>query len=54
MPVYDYECHVCGHRFSEVMGVTEHEIRKQRCSKCGSEDTEPLIQAAYVATSKKS
>lgn len=54
MPLYDYECHGCGHRFSEVMSIGEHEKRQQRCSKCGSEDTEPLIAAAHVVTAKKS
>lgn len=54
MPLYDYECHGCGHRFSEMMSVGEHEERKPRCPKCDSKDTEPLIAAAYVVTAKKS
>jgi putative FmdB family regulatory protein len=54
MPLYEYQCHHCGHRFSEVMGITEHETRKLRCPKCGGEETESLIGAAYVVTAKKS
>lgn len=54
MPLYEYECHGCGIRFTEMMSVSDHETRTARCPKCRGEQTEPLIQAAYVATTKKS
>jgi putative FmdB family regulatory protein len=54
MPLYEYECHACGNRFTEMMSVSEYETRSARCPKCESGQTEPLIQAAYVATTKKS
>ena len=54
MPVYDFQCRGCKNRFSEMMPIEEEGQRQIRCPKCGSEDAERLIEAAYVATGKKS
>jgi putative FmdB family regulatory protein len=36
MPLYDYECTRCGHRFERVMKVGETELA---CPACGTEET---------------
>jgi putative FmdB family regulatory protein len=54
MPVYAYECHACGQRFTEAMSVDDHDKRKQQCPNCKSQNTEPMIEAPYVVTAKKS
>jgi len=54
MPVYEYECRGCRQRFTESMSIDDHEKRKLRCPRCKSQDTDALIEAPYVATTKKS
>ncbi len=54
MPTYDYECKKCGHRFSEVMAMAEHEKKKVRCPKCKSADLKHGVESVFVTTSKKS
>ncbi len=54
MPLYEYECHGCGQRFTDIMSIDDHDKRKLVCPKCHSQDTEPLIEAAFVVTAKKS
>ena len=53
MPLYEYECHGCGNRFTETLPISEAERRKVRCPKCGGEQTDQVIGAAFVATSRK-
>lgn len=31
MPLYDYECPYCGHKFEEMAAVSENEIRCENC-----------------------
>ena len=54
MPVYGYECRSCGNHFMESMSIDDHDKRKLQCPRCRSQDTEPVIEAPYVATTKKS
>jgi putative FmdB family regulatory protein len=54
MPTYSYECRDCGNRFFETMHITDVGMRSVRCPRCSGQHTEQLIQAAYVATMKKS
>ena len=58
MPSYDYECKTCGHEFSEVKSIEEHDRdvaeHKVRCPKCGSDDVKHVIEASFVTTSRKS
>ncbi len=39
MPVYDYECSSCGHKFTLVVPMKEHES-SPKCPKCGETETE--------------
>jgi len=54
MPTYEYECKKCGHGFSLIMAMTEHEKKKVRCPKCKGENVKHLIVSVFVTTSKKS
>jgi putative FmdB family regulatory protein len=54
MPVYEYQCRSCGKRFAETMGVDDLDKRKLQCPSCRSQDTEQVIEAAYVKAAKKS
>jgi putative FmdB family regulatory protein len=33
MPIYEYRCDTCGHRFSFLYGVSQH-AREPQCPKC--------------------
>ncbi len=54
MPTYDFECRKCGHQFTQVMSMEEHDKKKVRCPKCKSEDLKHLVEPVYVTTSRKS
>src|SRR5262245_7756445 len=54
MPTYEFECKNCGHEFSRVMTVDEHDKEPIRCPKCESEDVRHVIESVNVTTSRKS
>src|SRR4051812_49644256 len=43
MPVYEYECGACGHRFEEWQKITDKPIKT--CPKCKAKKVEKLISA---------
>src|SRR5262245_32127246 len=43
MPVYEYECGACGHRFEEWQKMSDKPIRT--CPKCKAKKVEKLISA---------
>src|SRR4051812_17057984 len=43
MPVYEYECGKCGHRFEEWQKMTDKPV--QTCPKCKARKVEKLISA---------
>ena len=46
MPLYEYECRKCHHRFEEIQKVSDRRIRK--CPKCRTGRVERLISAPAV------
>ena len=47
MPIYDYKCSVCGHRFQKVRKITAE--GSPDCPSCGAAETEKLISpSAFV------
>ncbi|MFW6060848.1 MAG: FmdB family zinc ribbon protein [Phycisphaeraceae bacterium] len=56
MPTYDYRCKKCGHRFEQMMTLSQHEHRKQKpaCPKCKSHAVEQVPAAFQAVTSSKS
>lgn len=45
MPIYDYRCKQCGHRFEKIQGFSDPEIKE--CPTCGGE-VEKMITAPSV------
>ncbi len=54
MPIYEYECEACRHRFSETLSIHEHDTHKPRCPQCGSESVQRVVSQVSVKTSRKS
>ena len=54
MPIYEYECEACSHRFSETLSIREHETHKPRCPQCGSDNVERVVSQVSVKTQRKS
>jgi putative FmdB family regulatory protein len=49
MPIYEFACRACGHRFEELVGShVGVEIADVRCSECGSEEVERLLSSSYA------
>jgi len=42
MPIYEYKCQKCGHRFEELI----FEEREIKCPKCNSKEIEKLIPSS--------
>ncbi|OAT81439.1 FmdB family zinc ribbon protein [Desulfotomaculum copahuensis] len=49
MPIYDFECRQCGHKFTLLTGVSERD--KATCPACGSSDLRQLISGCAVKVS---
>jgi len=54
MPTYDYRCAACGKRFAQEASISEHEVHKPACPKCGSHNVVQAFSSVNVQTSKKS
>jgi putative FmdB family regulatory protein len=53
MPLYEYICRKCRHKFDEVLSVKEHDTKKIRCPKCQSEDLGKVIEPFFAKTVSK-
>ncbi|MGB6874836.1 MAG: zinc ribbon domain-containing protein [Candidatus Acidiferrales bacterium] len=45
MPLYEYKCRKCGHRFEKIEGVSASEIKK--CPECGAK-AERMLSAPAI------
>jgi putative FmdB family regulatory protein len=45
LPLYEYKCRKCGHRFEKIEGVSASEIKK--CPKCGAK-AERMLSAPAI------
>jgi putative FmdB family regulatory protein len=54
VPVYEYECEACGHAFTLVLGIAEHDKVSPACPKCRSAKVHQCVSAVHVQTSRKS
>jgi len=54
MPTYDYKCTECRKKFTETQTFEEHDGKRVKCPKCGSQKVERVIGAVFAKTSKKS
>ena len=50
VPIYEFECRSCGHRFEELVGShVGLEADDVRCPECGEADAERLLSTSYAA-----
>jgi putative FmdB family regulatory protein len=50
MPIYDYQCKACGHRFEQLVKI---DAKAPTCPSCGKARTERLFSfSATVSTDK--
>jgi len=54
MPIYEYECGACNHRFSETLSLRELENHKAKCPQCKSDNVQRVLSTVSVKTSRKS
>jgi len=54
MPIYEFECKKCGHKFDLLESMKMHDQHREKCPKCSSTEIGSLISAVNVKTSKKS
>jgi putative FmdB family regulatory protein len=54
MPTYQYSCQECEKTFEQTETISEHEVAKLQCPKCGSKKVSAVPGRVYVVTSKKS
>jgi len=54
MPVYEFNCNDCGHKFTVTETFKEHEQHHEKCPKCGSKKIAQMMSEVYAKTSKKS
>jgi putative FmdB family regulatory protein len=53
MPIYEYRCGGCGHEFTLVLSISEHDKAKPQCPKCKSEKVAQALSSVFVKTSRK-
>ena len=54
MPVYEFECSRCKHKFTAAETFQEHSRHKEKCPKCQSSDVRQQMSTIFAKTSKKS
>ena len=54
MPTYQYRCEQCEITFERTETISEHEVAKPKCPKCGSKKVSVVPGRVNVVTSKKS
>ena len=54
MATYEYHCDKCGHEFSLVMRMSEHDVKKVKCPECKSTKITQKFSVFHAKTSKKS
>lgn len=50
MPVYEYQCQGCGHRYSELVSISNSEGLTP-CPRCGAGDVRKLVSSVSVVRS---
>jgi putative FmdB family regulatory protein len=49
VPIYEFSCQSCGHRFEELVGShVGVEVSEVACPVCGAEETERLLSTSYA------
>jgi putative FmdB family regulatory protein len=54
VPIYEFECRSCGHRFEELVGShVGLKTAEVRCPECGSQELARLTSGSYAAISRQ-
>lgn len=54
MPIYEFECRSCGHRFEELVGShVGLETADVRCPECGKAEVERLLSTSYASVHRQ-
>ena len=49
VPIYEFECRSCGHRFEELVGShVGVDVDEVRCPECGKPEVERLVSTSYA------
>ncbi|HEY6637565.1 MAG TPA: zinc ribbon domain-containing protein [Solirubrobacterales bacterium] len=49
MPIYEFVCESCGHRFEELVGATGGiQVTEVSCPECGSAEVERQVSSSYT------
>jgi putative FmdB family regulatory protein len=51
MPVYEYQCESCDHRYSALVSIKDSE-ELPKCPRCGTEDVHKLVSSVSVVRSE--
>jgi putative FmdB family regulatory protein len=54
MPIYEYRCTQCDHRWSATASVGEHERDRPTCPECRSTAVEQVFTPFFAKTIRKS
>ncbi len=46
MPIYEYKCMVCGHRFERLQSITDEPVRV--CPKCGGSVKKLISNTSFI------
>ncbi|HEY6770990.1 MAG TPA: zinc ribbon domain-containing protein [Solirubrobacterales bacterium] len=50
MPIYEFVCESCGHRFEELVGATGGiQVAEVTCPECGSAKIERQVSSSYAS-----
>ncbi len=53
MPIYEYRCKACGHRFEDFRSAAEAD-EQEACPKCGRPKTERMMSTFATSGASKS
>lgn len=54
MPVYEFKCKKCDHRFEMTESIGKHDKHREKCPQCGSRSIQNIVGMVNVKTAKKS
>jgi putative FmdB family regulatory protein len=54
MPIYEYRCTKCGHRWSTAESVADHDRSHPACPQCRSRAVAQVVTPFFAKTVRKS
>jgi putative FmdB family regulatory protein len=53
MPIFEFQCRRCAHRFEEILSLAELEAGEAICPNCGSTEVERAMSTFATASSQE-